>query len=191
MTLTAWPLRLSTQDADFEAHLANRLHWAADTDAAIEQQVRTILNEVQQHGDSAVLAYTQRFDGVKAQSIAELEWHPDRLHAALASLPTSQRSALEAAADRVRHYHEAQKKATGQDWSYRDADGTLLGQKVTPLDRVGIYVPGGKAAYPSSVLMNAIPAQVAGVDEIVMVVPTPAGIPNQLVMAAAHLNFWQ
>ncbi|MBU2408982.1 MAG: histidinol dehydrogenase, partial [Gammaproteobacteria bacterium] len=132
------------------------------------------------------LEYTRRFDRLAASDIASLELSPAELRAAFDSLPAQQREALEAAASRVRSYHQAQKKACGESWSYREADGTLLGQKVTPLDRVGIYVPGGKAAYPSSVLMNAIPAHVAGVADIVMVVPTPGGEKNALVLAAAH-----
>ena len=183
--MSAKPLRLSTQDAGFEAAFAQRLHWSADTDAAIEQRVADILADVQRRGDAAVLEYTQRFDGVAAASVAELEITQAELQAALDGLPAAQRQALQAAAARVRSYHEAQKKASGESWSYRDEDGTLLGQKVTPLDRVGIYVPGGKAAYPSSVLMNAIPAHVAGVQDIIMVVPTPAGVRNPLVLAAA------
>ena len=183
--LNARPLRLSTQDAGFEAAFAQRLHWSADTDAAIEQRVADILADVQHRGDAAVLEYTQRFDGLSANSVAELEITQSELQAALNSIPTAQREALQAAAARVRKYHEAQKQASGESWSYRDDDGTLLGQKVTPLDRVGIYVPGGKAAYPSSVLMNAIPAHVAGVQDIIMVVPTPAGVRNPLVLAAA------
>ncbi len=183
--LNARPLRLSTQDAGFEAAFAQRLHWSADTDAAIEQRVADILADVQHRGDAAVLEYTQRFDGLSANSVAELEITQAELQAALNSIPTAQREALQAAAARVRKYHEAQKQASGESWSYRDDDGTLLGQKVTPLDRVGIYVPGGKAAYPSSVLMNAIPAHVAGVQDIIMVVPTPAGVRNPLVLAAA------
>ena len=184
---TAQPLRLNTQDAGFEAAFAQRLHWSADTDAAIEQRVADILADVQRRGDAAVLEYTQRFDGVQASSVAALEITQAELQAALDGLPAAQRQALQAAAERVRRYHEAQKKASGESWSYRDDDGTLLGQKVTPLDRVGIYVPGGKAAYPSSVLMNAIPAHVAGVSEIIMVVPTPRGEKNPLVLAAAHV----
>ena len=183
--MSAQPLRLSTQDAGFEAAFAQRLHWSADTDAAIEQRVADILLDVQSRGDVAVLEYTQRFDGLNAASMAALEITPAELKAALDSLPDAQREALQAAAARVRKYHEAQKQASGQSWSYRDEDGTLLGQKVTPLDRVGIYVPGGKAAYPSSVLMNAIPAHVAGVQDIIMVVPTPQGVRNPLVLAAA------
>ncbi|MDP4612178.1 MAG: histidinol dehydrogenase [Limnohabitans sp.] len=185
MGLHAKPLQLNTADAGFEAAFAARLHWSADTDAAIEQRVADILADVQKRGDAAVLDYTQRFDGLQAPDVKALEITQAELKAALDSLPAVQREALQAAAARVRQYHEAQKKASGESWSYRDEDGTLLGQKVTPLDRVGIYVPGGKAAYPSSVLMNAIPAHVAGVQEIIMVVPTPAGVRNPLVLAAA------
>ena len=137
--------------------------------------------------DAAVLEYTARFDGLTAPGMAALELTPAELKAAFDAIPAVQRDALQAAAARVRRYHEAQKKASGESWSYRDEDGTLLGQKVTPLDRVGIYVPGGKAAYPSSVLMNAIPAHVAGVGEIIMVVPTPRGEKNALVLAAAYV----
>ena len=185
MGLQAKPLQLNTADAGFEAAFARRLHWSADTDAAIEQRVADILADVQQRGDAAVLDYTRRFDGLNAKSVTQLEITQAELQAALDSLPAVQRKALQAAAARVRKYHEAQKKASGESWSYRDEDGTLLGQKVTPLDRVGIYVPGGKAAYPSSVLMNAIPAHVAGVQDIIMVVPTPNGVRNPLVLAAA------
>ncbi|TDQ43325.1 histidinol dehydrogenase [Tepidicella xavieri] len=184
---SARPLRLSTAEADFETRFAQRLHWSAETDAAIEQRVADILADVKARGDAAVLAYTQRFDGLSAASLTELELTQAELKAAFDGLPPAQRDALQQAADRIRRYHEAQKKASGESWTYRDEDGTLLGQKVTPLDRVGIYVPGGKAAYPSSVLMNAIPAHVAGVGEIVMVVPTPRGEKNPLVLAAAYV----
>ena len=187
MTPQARPLRLSTADAGFEAAFQARLHWSADTDAQVEQAVTDILDAVRSRGDEAVLEFTRRFDRLQASSMAALELDPAELKAAFEGLPADQRGALETAAARVRSYHEAQKRASGESWSYRDADGTLLGQKVTPLDRVGIYVPGGKAAYPSSVLMNAIPAQVAGVGEIVMVVPTPGGEKNPLVLAAAHV----
>ena len=203
MKLIAAPARLSTVSATFDAEFKARLHWSADTDAAIEQRVADILTDVRQRGDAAVLEYTRRFDGLTAESMAQLELTQADFKQAFDSLPAAQRDALRAAADRVRSYHEAQKKASGESWSYRDADGTLLGQKVTPLDRVGIYVPGGKAAYPSSLLMNAIPAHVAGVGEIVMVVPTPAkgsvatggsgaepttqGERNVLVLAAAYV----
>lgn len=177
--------QLATAAADFEAEFARVLHWSAETDAAIETRVADILVDVEKRGDAAVLEYTQRFDGLAAASMAELEITQDELEAALQQITPAQRSALEAAAARVRDYHQRQLEACGRSWSYRDADGTLLGQKVTPLDRVGIYVPGGKAAYPSSVLMNAIPAHVAGVGEIIMVVPTPKGERNPLVLAAA------
>lgn len=183
----AAPLRLSTADPGFEADFKARLHWSAETDAQVEERVAGILADVQRRGDAAVLEYTGRFDGLEAASMGELELTQGELKAAFDSLPSTQREALEAAARRVRSYHEAQKRANGESWSYRDEDGTLLGQKVTPLDRVGIYVPGGKAAYPSSVLMNAIPAHVAGVGEIIMVVPTPRGEKNALVLAAAHV----
>ncbi len=185
--MRARPARLSTASATFDAGFKARLHWSAETDAGVEQTVADILAAVQRRGDAAVLEYTQRFDGLTAASVAELQIGTTELQAALDGLPRAQRDALEAAARRVRTYHEAQKRASGESWSYRDEHGSLLGQKVTPLDRVGIYVPGGKAAYPSSVLMNAIPAQVAGVGEIVMVVPTPRGEKNALVLAAAAL----
>jgi histidinol dehydrogenase len=181
------PLRLSTASPNFEADFKARLHWSADTDAAIEQRVADILADVKLRGDTAVMEYTERFDSLKATSMAALEMTQAELKAAFDGLPALQRTALEAAAARVRSYHEAQKKASGESWTYRDADGTLLGQKVTPLDRVGIYVPGGKAAYPSSVLMNAIPAHVAGVQDIIMVVPTPHSEKNALVLAAAYV----
>ena len=187
MTLTAKPLRLSTVDSQFEADFQARLHWAADTDAAIESSVADILRDVQQRGDAAVLDYTARWDHVQAATVADLELTQAELKAAFDSIPAQQRQALQAAAQRVRSYHEAQKKASGESWSYRDELGNLLGQKVTPLERVGIYVPGGKATYPSSVLMNAIPAHVAGVGEIIMVVPTPRGEKNAMVLAAAYV----
>ena len=187
MTLVAKPLYLSTLDAGFEAAFQARLHWSAQADAAIEQRVAEILVDVQQRGDAAVLDYTRRFDALDAPSVAALALSPAEMRQAFDAIPQAQRQALQAAALRVRAYHEAQKRATGQSWQYRDPDGTMLGQKVAPLDRVGIYVPGGKAAYPSSVLMNAIPAHVAGVAEIIMVVPTPQGEKNPLVLAAAHV----
>jgi histidinol dehydrogenase len=176
---------LATRDADFEREFERVRHWSAAQDDAIEEQVALIVADVRARGDEAVLAYTRRFDGLDAATVAALEIPADELQAALASIPAAQRAALDAAAQRVRSYHQRQLDACGRSWSYRDADGTLLGQKVTPLDRVGIYVPGGKAAYPSSVLMNALPAKVAGVGEIVMVVPTPKGERNALVLAAA------
>ncbi|MCX7239839.1 MAG: histidinol dehydrogenase [Burkholderiales bacterium] len=187
MTFQAAPARLSTADPEFEARFKALQHWSADTDAAIEQRVADILADVQQRGDAAVLEYTARFDALQAPSMQALELTQAELKVAFEALPAAQRDALEAAAKRVRSYHEAQKQACGQSWSYRDQDGSLLGQKVTPLDRVGIYVPGGKATYPSSVLMNAIPAHVAGVGEIIMVVPTPGGEKNAMVLAAAYV----
>ncbi|MFZ2739575.1 MAG: histidinol dehydrogenase [Burkholderiaceae bacterium] len=197
MELIAAPARLSTRSADFEAEFKARLHWSGETDAAIEQRVADILDDVRLRGDAAVLAYTAQFDGLVQTSVKALELSQEELKAAFDGLGVEQRDALQTAAARVRSFHEAQKNACGQSWSYRDEDGTLLGQKVTPLDRVGIYVPGGKAAYPSSVLMNAIPAHVAGVAEIIMVVPTPVrrdgvsmggqGAKNPLVLAAAYV----
>ena len=178
---------LSTRDAGFEAAFQQVLHWSAETDDAIEQRVGEILADVRARGDAAVIEYTERFDGVKATSVAALEISRAELLAALAAIPAAQRRALEAAAQRVRSFHERQLEACGRSWSYRDEAGSLLGQKVTPLDRVGIYVPGGKATYPSSVLMNALPAKVAGVGEIVMTVPTPGGERNAMVLAAAAI----
>jgi histidinol dehydrogenase len=179
--------QLDTASADFEAEFQRLRHWSAEEDQAIEERVASILADVKARGDAAVLDYTARFDGVNAASVAELELTREELKAAFDAITPAQRSALEAAAQRVRSYHERQLAASGQSWRYRDEDGTLLGQKVTPLDRVGIYVPGGKAAYPSSVLMNAIPAHVAGVQDIIMVVPTPRGEKNALVLAAAYV----
>jgi histidinol dehydrogenase len=204
MTLAASPVYFSTTSSTFDADFKARLHWSADADAAIEQVAASILADVKQRGDAAVLEYTARFDGLSAGSLAALELTQADFKAAFDAIPVVQRDALQAAAARIRSYHEAQKKACGQSWSYRDEDGTLLGQKVTPLDRVGIYVPGGKAAYPSSLLMSAIPAHVAGVGEIIMVVPTPVrgsvatggageqaassqGERNVLVLAAAYV----
>ncbi len=179
--------QLDTRSADFEAGFARLRHWSADADAAIESRVAEIIADVRARGDAAVLEATARFDALPATSMAALALSRDEMRAAFEAITPAQRNALQAAAQRIRSYHERQLDACGRSWSYRDADGTLLGQKVTPLDRVGIYVPGGKAAYPSSVLMNALPAQVAGVGEIVMVVPTPRGEKNRLVLAAAHV----
>ena len=178
---------LRTTDSDFEAEFARLRHWSAETDNAIEQRVADILADVQKRGDAAVLEYTERFDGLKAASMQALELHPQELEDAFKTLPVKQQDALQFATERIRRYHEAQMEACGRSWQYRDEDGTLLGQKVTPLDRVGVYVPGGKAAYPSSVLMNVVPAHVAGVKDIVMVVPTPRGEKNALVLAAAYV----
>jgi histidinol dehydrogenase len=179
--------RLRTDAPDFDQQLQRLHHWSAETDGAIEARVASILDDVRQRGDAAVLEYTERFDVLPAESVAGLKLSRESLQQAFEAITPAQRSALQAAADRVRRYHERQLDACGRSWQYRDEDGTLLGQKVTPLDRVGIYVPGGKAAYPSSVLMNALPAQVAGVGDIVMVVPTPRGERNALVLAAAYV----
>ena len=176
--------RLSIRDADFDARLARLTAFDAAQDETVDQTVAEILAAVKRRGDAAVLEYTARFDGVTAGALAELELPRARLERARDGLPAAEREALEQAALRVRRYHE---KQLAQSWQYSEADGTVLGQKVTPLDRVGLYVPGGKAAYPSSVLMNALPAKVAGVAELVMVVPTPRGEKNELVMAAAAI----
>ena len=186
--LIAHPLRLNTQSADFEEAFKARLHWSASTDFEIEERVSIILSEVQARGDQAVLEYTKAYDRLSVNSMDDLTLSHFMLEEAFNSIPKEQREALVHASGRIRSYHEAQKKASGESWSYTDEQGTLLGQKVTPLDRVGIYVPGGLAAYPSSVLMNAVPARVAGVGEIIMVVPTPQGKRNQLVLAAAHVS---
>lgn len=188
-TFTTALTRLDSTQAGFALTLRQLLAFEASEDAAIDQSVVQILQAVKTRGDAAVLEYTQRFDRLAAVSTMQaLEISPADLHAALASISSERRSALEAAAQRVRAYHEVQKHECGSaGFSYTEADGTVLGQKVTPLDRVGIYVPGGKAAYPSSVLMNAIPAKVAGVREIIMVVPTPDGVRNPLVLAAAAI----
>ena len=177
--------RLNTSSPDFEAQYTQLFARMADESADIDARAAEILAVVRARGDAAVLEFTRRFDRLDAPDMAALEISQTELRAALSSLPSEQRQALEQAAERVRDYHQRQMQQVGRSWEYRDADGTLLGQKVTPLDRVGIYVPGGKAAYPSSVLMNAIPAHVAGVEDIVMVVPTPGGERNPLVLAAA------
>jgi len=180
--------KLDSTATDFKPQLAAVLAFEAGEDEAIDRAVAQILADVKTRGDSAVLDYTNRFDKLAASSVASLEIGQDELRVALNGLPTARRTALQTAADRVRAYHERQKRECGSDgFTYTEADGTVLGQKVTPLDRVGIYVPGGKAAYPSSVLMNAIPAKVAGVQEVVMVVPTPSGVKNELVLAAAAI----
>ncbi len=176
--------RLATVDADFMAKMDALLAFEAAADEGIERTVAGILADVKARGDAAVVDYSNKFDRLTAASMADLELSKTEMLKALDGLPADRRAALEAAAQRVRAYHERQKM---EGWSYTEADGTLLGQMITPLDRVGLYVPGGKAAYPSSVLMNAIPAKVAGVKELIMVVPTPGGEHNQLVLAAACL----
>jgi histidinol dehydrogenase len=187
MDLIASGALFTTASSDFEQKFKARLHWSSEQDSAIEKRVAEILADVKTRGDAAVLEYTARFDRLQVAGLNELELTQAELKKAFDGLPAAQRDALSQAAARVRSYHEAQKKACGESWSYRDTDGSLLGQKVTPIDRAGIYVPGGKAAYPSSVLMNAIPAHVAGVSEIIMVVPTPDGVKNNLVLAAAYV----
>ena len=180
--------RLSSRDADFNSRLDALLAFESAQDESIDRTVAAILADVKARGDAAVVEYTNRFDRLAVDSVAQLELSPGELQNALDGLPGDQREALEAAASRVRSYHQRQ---VLQSWQYEEQSaelsGTLLGQKVTPLARVGLYVPGGKASYPSSVLMNAIPAKVAGVKELVMVVPTPGGERNPLVLAAAAL----
>lgn len=176
--------RLTTTQSDFDSALAKLLAWDDSVDHQVNESVRHILREVKTRGDAAVLEFTEKFDRLKVSSMAELEMDKSRLQEALERIPQDQRVALEKAAERVRDYHERQDQ---KSWQYQDEDGTILGQKVTPLDRAGLYVPGGKAAYPSSVLMNAIPAKVAGVGELIMVVPTPDGVVNDMVLAAAAI----
>src|SRR5688500_17381805 len=176
--------KLSSADADFNKALAKLLAFENAQDSKLDSIVADILVDMKTRGDEALLEYTRRFDRVDATSVTELELPRKLLQQALQSLPQNQRHALEQAAQRVRLYHE---KQLAQSWSYVEPDGTLLGQKITPLDRVGLYVPGGKASYPSSVLMNAIPAKVAGVGELIMVTPTPGGETNDLVLAAAAI----
>ena len=178
-------MQLKTSDAGFISQLDQRLAWEQSTDSEVVNTVTGILADVHKRGDAALLEYTAKFDRVEAATAAELELSKEELQAALDAIDDSHRQALELAADRVRVYAEHQKM---ESWSYTEADGTLLGQKVTPMDRAGLYVPGGKAAYPSSVLMNAIPAKVAAVPELIMVVPTPGGERNDLVLAAAAIS---
>jgi histidinol dehydrogenase len=180
--------RLNSKDAGFKETLLASLSLPMADDEAIDAAVVKILAQVKREGDAAVLACTKQFDRLNVGSVAELEISREELEKAYQGLSSEQKNALDIAAQRVRAYHEKQKIEAGcHSWEYEEADGTRLGQKVTPLDRVGIYVPGGKAAYPSSVLMNAIPAKVAGVQEVIMVVPTPEGARNPLVLAAAYL----
>ncbi|MGH1431202.1 MAG: histidinol dehydrogenase [Neptuniibacter sp.] len=176
--------RLDSTQSDFAAEMDRLLAWEAVSDGKVNSIVNEILDRVRSEGDAAVVEYTNRFDNTSVTKMSELEMSKERLQNALDNLPQDQRKSLEIAAERVRTYHERQKV---DSWQYTEADGTMLGQKVTPMDKVGLYVPGGKAAYPSSVLMNAMPAKVAGVQEIIMVVPTPGGEVNELVLAAACL----
>ncbi|MAK91764.1 MAG: histidinol dehydrogenase [Oceanospirillaceae bacterium] len=174
--------RFSSAQSDFAQQMDSLLSWESVSDAGVQKTVADIIYDIRTRGDEALIEFTNKFDRMEATSMAELELNQEQLQAALDALPQERREALLKAAERVRSYHEKQKQ---DSWTYTEADGTMLGQKVTPMDRVGLYVPGGKAAYPSSVLMNAIPAHVAGVQEIIMVVPTPGGELNQLVLAAA------
>jgi len=177
--------QLSTQDADFQSRLDQLLAWESVSNDAVQSIVSEIIGAIRSRGDEALLDYTNRFDNWQAASAADLYIPSDRLEQAWNAIPSEQRSALRKSSERIRAYAEKQKI---EDWSFNEFDGTMLGQQVTPLDRVGLYVPGGKAAYPSSVLMNAIPAKVAGVPELIMVVPTPSGELNELVLAAAHIS---
>ncbi len=177
--------QLSSRVAGFDNELDGLLAFEATADEKLEATVASTLDDVRKRGDAAVLEYTAKFDRLQLENAAAMELPQNELRVAFDGLPAEQRSALEQAAQRVTDYHRKQVQTS---WSYTEADGTLLGQQVTPLDRVGLYVPGGKAAYPSSVLMNALPAKVAGVAELIMVVPTPDGVKNQLVLAAAYLS---
>jgi len=176
--------RLSTEDANFAEQFRALLAYEEQRDPHVEGAVADIIHAVRKRGDEALLEFTEKFDRVKANSAAELEIGQAELKQAFDTLDSAQRDALKVAAQRVRAFHERQ---VAESWEFTEADGTRLGQRVTPLDRAGLYVPGGKAAYPSSVLMNAVPAKVAGVKEVIMVVPTPSGVKNQMVLAAAHL----
>ncbi len=175
---------LDANQSDFEQRLGVLLAWESVSDHKVHGAVTDIIHNVRTRGDAALMEYTQKFDRLQVASAAELVVAPARLEQALEAIPTSQLKALEMAAHRIRAYHKHQKQ---DSWQYTEADGTVLGQKITPLDRVGLYVPGGKASYPSSVLMNAIPAKVAGVAEVVMTVPTPGGEINEMVFAAAAI----
>jgi len=177
--------KLNSKNPDFKQQLDALLAWDSVSDQSVNDTVNHIIQQIRQHGDQALLEFTNRFDGWQADSAADLSVPAERLQQAWQGIDDAQRQALQHAADRVQAYAERQKI---DSWDYTEEDGTLLGQQITPLDRVGLYVPGGKAAYPSSVLMNAIPAKVAGVDELIMVVPTPGGELNDLVLAAAHVS---
>ena len=175
---------LSSKNEDFDTQLSSLISWEASSNEEINNSVRRIIEEVKNNGDSSVLSFTSEFDLLNAKSISELVIAKESLQKSYNNLNQKQKNALCISAERIKSYHQMQKQ---ESWNYTDDDGTLLGQKVSPLDRVGLYVPGGKAAYPSSVLMNSIPAKVAGVNELIMVVPTPKGVVNELVLAAAHI----
>jgi len=177
--------RLDSRAPGFYDALKSLLDWSSEADTAVVETVNGILHEIKTRGDSALLEFCRRYDGLEVAAVSDLEMTPGRLRQAFENITAAQRDALERASVRIRSYARHQKL---ESWEYTEADGTLLGQQVSALDRVGLYVPGGKAAYPSSVLMNAIPAVVAGVGELVMVVPTPAGVVNEMVLAAAHIS---
>ncbi len=176
--------KFSTLDNDFDSELDSLIAWDSSIDEEISNSVKKIINDVKRNGDSSVLDYTKQFDSIMAKSISELTMPKERLKQAFDNLEKEQKDALSIAAERIKSYHQNQVQ---ESWNYSEDDGTVLGQKITPLERAGLYVPGGKAAYPSSVLMNSIPAKVAGVEELIMVVPTPKGIVNELVLAAAYV----
>ena len=176
--------KFSTQDQDFESQLDALIAWESASNEEINRSVEKIINAVKQNGDASVLDYTNQYDSLKAHSISELIISQERLRESFESLDNEQKNALTIAAERIKSYHL---KQVQESWTYKEEDGTVLGQKITPLDRAGLYVPGGKAAYPSSVLMNSIPAKVAGVKELIMVVPAPNGVINELVLAAAYV----
>jgi len=177
--------KLSSQQKDFNTKLSSLLSWKSVSNKDVVDTVEEIINTIRSKGDKALIDYSIKFDGVKAKSMADLMISQEELEKSFNGLSDKQKNALSVAAERIKSYHLKQNQQT---WSYTDKDGTKLGQKITPLDRVGLYVPGGKASYPSSVLMNAIPAKVAGVGELIMVVPTPNGKTNQLVLAAAYIS---
>ena len=176
--------KLSSQHEDFDSQLSSLISWESASNKDVNKIVNEIITEIQSKGDKALLNYTEELDLVKVNSISDLIISKEKLKKSFDDLDDIQKNALTISADRIKSYHQKQLQKT---WTYKDEDGTVLGQKITPLDRVGLYVPGGKAAYPSSVLMNAIPAKIAGVNELIMVVPTPNGVTNELVLAAAHI----
>tara|TARA_B100001079_G_scaffold29666_1_gene22477 strand:+ start:3853 stop:5148 length:1296 start_codon:yes stop_codon:yes gene_type:complete len=177
--------KLDSSQPDFQSQLQSLLSWEGVSDKSVESLVNEIITNIRNNGDSALLDYSVKFDNISASAIDELVIDLNETKSAFEGLPEKEKDALQVAAERVRDYHKKQQQDT---WTYEEEDGTILGQKVTPINRVGLYVPGGKAAYPSSVLMNAIPAKVAGVNELIMVVPTPSGVTNQLVLAAAYIS---
>ena len=177
--------KLDSSQPDFQSQLQSLLSWEGVSDKSVESLVNEIITNIRNNGDSALLDYSVKFDNISVSAIDELVIDLNETKSAFEGLPEKEKDALQVAAERVRDYHKKQQQDT---WTYEDEDGTILGQKVTPINRVGLYVPGGKAAYPSSVLMNAIPAKVAGVNELIMVVPTPSGVTNQLVLAAAYIS---